>query len=118
MSEVVRVKGRLVKMSESEALQVFPQELVSMEDGRDKCNAILEWLDERHLYESYYYNDGTFYKMTITNNGPFEDYLVENNWSYDSETKSEILDFQYIYYNGGAHYTEILDEAIETNKKK
>lgn len=114
MSETVHVKGKL--------LRLFSDKITAEEGGRilfeliggaslDREDCYKDWLEEE-FYKKIHIQGDRIYVVS-------QEQYIDNNDDIAVATGDTdgIIDFELRYYNGGASFSEVLDEAL-TKKEK
>lgn len=107
MSDTEIVKGSARCMSLLEMTEEFPAYIMKLYPGREFRGELLEYLEDRNLYDSYHVREDRVYRVDTEIKRP-ADFFAENTGSKDGT-----IHFHYMYYNGSCHWGELLNEYID-----
>lgn len=100
MSETERIKGRLVLIN------------ISENEAKDICQKHgIEWYDKSWIYTLAAEHDDYCYLKNI---GLCKVEYLKSGDIYGCTIRKDgdVIEFDAVYYNGGAHWTEVVEDAL------
>ena len=113
MSETVHYKGKAMKIAQGEKAEIKAKNICRVREVKKSWDTYIESLCD-WLYEEYFYHDKTetLYSVSYTEHDLDEEIITAKETDIPDE-----IEFELRFYNGGAGFSECLEEAMDKLEK-